>query len=111
LVKHSDFEGRIREILMDFKDGYFGYESTVKRIMDVIAQAEDEAYREGYDKGFTHGEDIGYWEAEEDGTDAYFSGYNEALDMLERNIKYDSTIPHNVKEKIYDHIDYVRNKK
>jgi len=107
----SEFEERIREIITDFRNGYFGLESTIKRIMKVIAQVEDEAYREGYNKGFVHGEDIGYLESEEDITDEYFRGYEEALKCVENNIKYNSSIPSNIKEKIYEILDYVGNKK
>ena len=107
----SEIKEHLRVIIADFKNGYFGYESTIKRIMKLMAEIEHEAYQEGYEDGYRHGEEDGYEDAIHEVTDEYFRGYEEALKCVENNIKYNSSIPSNIKEKIYEILDYVGNKK
>ena len=104
----SEIKEHLRVIIADFKNGYFGCESTIRRIMKLMAEVEHDAYQEGYEDGYRQGEEDGYEDAIHEVTDEYFRGYEGALKCVENNVKYDSSIPDDVKEKIYQILDYVR---
>jgi len=96
----SEFEERVREIIMDFKNGYLKYESTIKQIMKVVSEAEHEAYQEGYNDGYRQGEEEGYHDAMYEADEEYCRGYNDALDVLQRYVAYMSSIPYEYREEI-----------
>ena len=101
----SKFEERIRKIITDFKNGCLKYKPTIKRIMKVVSEAEHEAYQEGYNDGYRQGEKEGYQDAINEGVEDFYKGYQSAIETIERFIELSSSIPHDMKEKIYEIID------
>ena len=82
----SKIKEHLKGIITDFKHGYFGYESTIKRIMKLMAEIEHNAYQEGYEDGYRQGEEEGYEDAIHEVTDDYSDGYNDALNDIEKVI-------------------------
>ena len=103
-----EIKEKIEGIVEQYGDELISLETAMEQIMRLMAEIEHEAYQEGYEDGYRQGEEEGYEDAIHEVTDEYFRGYEEALKCVENNIKYDSSIPDDMKEKIYQILDYVK---
>ena len=104
-------QNRIMSVIEDYHDEYISLKSATEKIMQIITEVEHEAYQEGYNNGYSDCETTLREHSVIEFNKAYNNGYNNALSLLKHNIHIDSTIPVNVKRRIYEHINYIRIKK